>query len=63
MESNGAQVYQPRTVGNLFFVDSSMEYICHLFGVQRVPSRRNFSLFILFPSVLDMWTQHRVTIF
>ena len=44
MESNGAQIYQPRTVGNLFFVDSSMEYICHLFGVQRVPSTRNFSL-------------------
>ena len=64
MESNDAQVYQPRTVGDLFFVDSSMEYICHLFGVQRVPSTRNFSLVILFPSrFLDMWTQHRVTIF
>ena len=64
MESSGAQDYQPRTVGNLFFVDSSMEYICHLFGVQRVPSTRNFSFFILFPlRFLDMWTQQRVKIF
>ena len=41
MESNGSQDYQPRTVGNLFFVDSSMEYICHL----SCPQHEEFFIF------------------